>query len=112
MPSDPSFLNCVVELKTRLSLAELASACGKIAGKEKKAKGAPRKIDADILLYDGGRKQRIERLVVPHPRMLERKFVLLPLAELAPGMKIKGKNLRHYLREVSGQAVKKMLNGG
>ncbi|MGB7284224.1 MAG: 2-amino-4-hydroxy-6-hydroxymethyldihydropteridine diphosphokinase [Candidatus Acidiferrum sp.] len=82
----PWFLNCVVEAETNLEpqalLHALRSVESQMASKKEFAKG-PRKIDLDILLYDS---QTIETrdLQVPHPRMLFRRFVLAPLAEIAP----------------------------
>jgi 2-amino-4-hydroxy-6-hydroxymethyldihydropteridine diphosphokinase len=84
------FLNAVVEGQTDLDALDLLSALrvieARMGSKKAFAKG-PRKIDLDILLY-GSETIDTQELQVPHPRMLERKFVLIPLAEIAP-------NLRH-----------------
>jgi 2-amino-4-hydroxy-6-hydroxymethyldihydropteridine diphosphokinase len=84
------FLNCVVEGETELGavdlLRELRNIEARMGSKKPFAKG-PRLIDLDILLY-GEESIDSEELVVPHPRMLQRRFVLAPLAEIAP-------NLRH-----------------
>jgi 2-amino-4-hydroxy-6-hydroxymethyldihydropteridine diphosphokinase len=82
----PWFLNCVVEAETELDpyalLQALRAIESQLGGKKEFAKG-PRKIDLDILLYDS---QTIDApdLQIPHPRMLLRRFVLAPLAEIAP----------------------------
>ncbi len=85
----PWFLNCVVEGKTDLEplafLESLHSIEARMGGKKEFAKG-PRVIDLDILLY-GSETIDTPELQVPHPRMLLRRFVLTPLAELAPGLK-------------------------
>jgi 2-amino-4-hydroxy-6-hydroxymethyldihydropteridine diphosphokinase len=84
------FLNAVLEAQTELDALDLLSALrvieARMGSKKAFAKG-PRKIDLDILLY-GDETLDTPELQVPHPRMLERKFVLIPLAEIAP-------NLRH-----------------
>jgi len=84
------FLNAVLEAQTELDALDLLTALrlieARMGSKKAFAKG-PRKIDLDILLY-GNETIDTPELQVPHPRMLERKFVLIPLAEIAP-------NLRH-----------------
>ena len=84
------FLNAALEGQTELDALDLLSALrvieARMGSKKAFAKG-PRKIDLDILLY-GDETIDTPELQVPHPRMLERKFVLIPLAEIAP-------NLRH-----------------
>jgi 2-amino-4-hydroxy-6-hydroxymethyldihydropteridine diphosphokinase len=85
----PWFLNAVVEARTDLPAADLLAALrqieSKMGSKKAFAKG-PRLIDLDVLLY-GFETIRTPDLVVPHPRMLERNFVLVPLAEVAPGLR-------------------------
>ncbi len=80
------FLNCVVEAETRLLPLQLLHALRRIeargGGRKLVARG-PRRIDLDILLY-GNATIRMRELEVPHPRIRERRFVLAPLAELAP----------------------------
>jgi 2-amino-4-hydroxy-6-hydroxymethyldihydropteridine diphosphokinase len=84
------FLNMVLEAQTELDALDLLTGLrvieARMGSKKAFAKG-PRKIDLDILLY-GNETIDVPELQVPHPRMLERKFVLIPLAEIAP-------NLRH-----------------
>jgi 2-amino-4-hydroxy-6-hydroxymethyldihydropteridine diphosphokinase len=84
------FLNMVLEAQTELDALDLLAGLrvieARMGSKKAFAKG-PRKIDLDILLY-GNETIDVPELQVPHPRMLERKFVLIPLAEIAP-------NLRH-----------------
>jgi len=83
------FLNMVLEAQTELDALDLLSALrvieARMGSKKAFAKG-PRKIDLDILLY-GSETIDTPELQVPHPRMLERKFVLIPLAEIAPGLR-------------------------
>jgi 2-amino-4-hydroxy-6-hydroxymethyldihydropteridine diphosphokinase len=85
----PWFLNCVVEAETDLQphalLHSLRAIETQLGNKKEFAKG-PRKLDLDILLYNS---QTIAApdLQIPHPRMLQRRFVLTPLAEIAPHLK-------------------------
>ena len=84
-PDQPRFLNAVCEISTRLApegLLTLAKGIESMMGRTGKT-GEPRPIDIDILLYDDLVMDTPE-LVIPHPRMLERAFVLVPLAEIAP----------------------------
>lgn len=84
--SGPDFVNAVVHVETYLDAMELLSQMQAIeneAGRERPYRNAPRTLDLDLLLYGSGRIAS-ERLSVPHPRMSERAFVLVPLAEIAP----------------------------
>lgn len=86
----PWFLNCVAQAETELDPLSLLRALRKIEtdmGSKKLVPKGPRLIDIDILLY-GQDTIDTPELQVPHPRMLARRFVLVPLAEIAP-------NLRH-----------------
>jgi 2-amino-4-hydroxy-6-hydroxymethyldihydropteridine diphosphokinase len=85
----PWFLNCVVQGDTEAPAADLLHALRGIEshmGSEKLIPKGPRLIDLDILLY-GDDTVDTRELQVPHPRMLQRKFVLVPLAEIAPNLK-------------------------
>jgi 2-amino-4-hydroxy-6-hydroxymethyldihydropteridine diphosphokinase len=85
----PWFLNCVVEGETKLGALELLHALREIEtrmGSKKEFAKGPRLLDIDILLY-GDATIATAELQVPHPRMLERKFVLAPLAEIAPELR-------------------------
>jgi len=80
------YLNCVVELDTALgprALLELAQRLEGTARRERAERWGPRTLDADVLLVDDLTVDEPD-LVVPHPRMWERRFVLAPLADLAP----------------------------
>ena len=85
----PWFLNCVLEAETDLqppALLEVLRSIESQLGSQKEFTKGPRKIDLDILLY-GNETIATPVLQVPHPRMLQRRFVLTPLAELAPNLK-------------------------
>lgn len=88
----PHFLNQVLRGSTTLSpliMLDQLKTIEKTMGRQETIRFGPRIIDLDILLY-GERVIHHQRLQVPHPRMLERAFVMLPLAELSPGLVIPG----------------------
>ena len=96
------FLNLVVEAETGLFPMQLLARIGRIEralGRVRTVAKGPRTIDIDILLYSQA-VVRSATLEIPHPRMAERRFVLAPLADLAPG-------LRH---PVTHQTVREMLD--
>ncbi|WP_287434979.1 2-amino-4-hydroxy-6-hydroxymethyldihydropteridine diphosphokinase [Thermomicrobium sp.] len=97
----PWFLNAVVLLETNsdpLSLMQVLSALERRAGRERSFPNAPRTLDLDLLLY-GEDVIETPQLVVPHPRMHDRAFVLVPLAEVAPNLvhPRSGKTIRELL---------------
>ena len=80
------FLNLVLQVQTSLDplpLLEHLLAIEDQMGRERKAKWGPRNIDVDLLLYDN-QLVHSDRLIIPHPQMHKRRFVLIPLAEIAP----------------------------
>ena len=92
--NQPSFLNGAARLETELSPRELLGALLDVErelGRDRSGpRFGPRTVDLDLLLY-GGVELDEPRLVVPHPRLHERRFVLEPLAELAPGLVVPGR---------------------
>jgi 2-amino-4-hydroxy-6-hydroxymethyldihydropteridine diphosphokinase len=87
-PPQPDYLNAVVELRTDLSARELLDGCLAAEaelGRVRAERWGPRTIDADVLLHADARIDQ-PGLVVPHPRMFERGFVLVPLLELEPDL--------------------------
>jgi 2-amino-4-hydroxy-6-hydroxymethyldihydropteridine diphosphokinase len=85
----PWFLNCVLEAETELdphALLRVLHAIETQLGSKKEFAKGPRKLDLDVLLY-GAETIASPDLQVPHPRMLQRRFVLMPLAEIAPHLK-------------------------
>jgi 2-amino-4-hydroxy-6-hydroxymethyldihydropteridine diphosphokinase len=84
--SGPDYINAVAEVVTTLTAPALLAALQAIengAGRERPYRNAPRTLDLDLLLYGSARIDS-PTLTVPHPRMVERAFVLVPLAEIAP----------------------------
>lgn len=84
----PLFLNAVIKLSTELSPKELFSlmqSVEKNLGRERRERWGPRTIDLDLLLYDDIVLMD-QGLTVPHPRLTERMFVLVPLSEIAPDL--------------------------
>ncbi len=82
----PWFVNQAIELETRLAPSELLSLCQKIensCGRVRTFPNAPRTLDLDILLF-GDLVMNLPDLIIPHPRLSERRFALAPLAQLAP----------------------------
>jgi 2-amino-4-hydroxy-6-hydroxymethyldihydropteridine diphosphokinase len=82
----PDYVNAVVQVRTALSpdvLLKELQAVEKQAGRERPYRNAPRTLDLDILLYGGHHVDQVD-LQIPHPRMIERAFVLVPLVEIAP----------------------------
>lgn len=89
----PDFINAVAQVETALSPRALLAALLEIEnrhGRERSFRNAPRTLDLDLLLY-GNAHFHEAALTLPHPRMCERGFVLLPLLEIAPDTRIPGR---------------------
>jgi 2-amino-4-hydroxy-6-hydroxymethyldihydropteridine diphosphokinase len=99
----PRFLNGVAALETNLTPRELLDvllAVERRLGRERLERWGPRTIDLDLLLY-GDEVIDEEGLTVPHPRLHERRFVLEPLADLAPSLVVPGLGgVEHLLAEL------------
>jgi 2-amino-4-hydroxy-6-hydroxymethyldihydropteridine diphosphokinase len=106
------FLNLVAEAETELFPMQLLSRVGKIEralGRVRSVPKGPRTIDIDILLY-GKTVVRSKELEIPHPRMAERRFVLAPLADLAPELRhpVTHRSVRQMLDAAPAQAVRRV----
>jgi 2-amino-4-hydroxy-6-hydroxymethyldihydropteridine diphosphokinase len=101
----PDYINAVAAISTGLSPHELLAALQSLeqaAGRQRPYLNAPRTLDLDIVLY-GDTVMTTGELVIPHPRMWQRAFVLLPLAEIAPNLVSSAQRLA-----VSSQAIAKI----
>ena len=100
-PDQPRFLNLVGKVRTRLAplgLLTLTKGIESKLGRRPSSRNAPRPIDIDILFF-GDLVMATPKLVIPHPRLVERAFVMVPLAELAPEL----------VHPASGKTVRVML---
>ena len=82
-PNNPKFLNIVLKVRTNLSPFELMKKCKEIEiflGRKKRSRNSPRECDIDIIDYN--QKLFNKEIILPHPRMFKRNFVLLPLFEI------------------------------
>ena len=103
--SGPDFINAVAAVETGLDAHELLRALQALelqAGRERPYRNAPRTLDLDLLLY-GDAVIDSPELSVPHPRLRERAFVLLPLAEISPALVTADE-----LQAVAGQAIERL----
>lgn len=110
--NQPWFLNLVLEAETRLFPLQLLFRTSKIErqlGRKRLRPKGPRTIDIDILFY-GRAVIETDDLVVPHPRFAERRFVLAPMADLAPEWRdpLSHKSMRELLGKLDGQDVRKV----
>ncbi|WP_303984452.1 2-amino-4-hydroxy-6-hydroxymethyldihydropteridine diphosphokinase [Niallia circulans] len=113
------FLNIVIQVETSLNPLSLLEQCQKIEselGRKRIIRWGPRTIDLDILLYN---QENIvsEKLIIPHPRIEERAFVLVPLIEIAPDIKLPNKPILlkeslQLLRDREGVRVWKQQKNG
>ena len=109
--SGDDYINAVIELKTVLTPTELLEELQNLEhanGRERPYHNAPRTLDLDLLLYDA---QQIDSatLTVPHPRMTERAFVLIPLLQIDPLIQIPGKGDAHqFMSAVAGQKIRRI----
>jgi 2-amino-4-hydroxy-6-hydroxymethyldihydropteridine diphosphokinase len=107
--AQPDFLNCVVEADTKLFPMRLllrVETVERQMGRKRRIPKGPRNIDIDILLH-GRAVVQTNRLQIPHPRMDERRFVLEPLAELAPDLRhpLHRRTIRELLAAAPDQRV-------
>lgn len=105
------FLNLCVSINTNLKPEELLQKCLEVElnlKRERIIRWGPRTIDIDILIYDdiicNG-----EKLTLPHPRIQERAFVLIPLIDLKEDLMIKGMLLKEWLNELDAEEVKEYI---
>ena len=104
----PPFLNAVAAVETSLTPAQMVQwllAIEQTFGRKRTFRNAPRTLDLDLLLL-GDAIQDTDAVKVPHPRLVERAFVLVPLAEIAPQLRhpVLGESMRDLLSSLPDQA--------
>ncbi|OPL08897.1 MAG: hypothetical protein AVO33_08250 [delta proteobacterium ML8_F1] len=106
----PPFVNLCLKIATDLGPEELlgvTQGIEKAMGRIKKEQWGPRPIDIDILLY-GDLELLTENLKIPHPHMTQRAFVLVPLREIEPELKIQGEAIAGYLETIGEEGIEKI----
>ena len=104
------FVNACVEVVCIMSPHQLLEQClavEKHLKRKRTLRWGPRTIDIDVLTYDNYISDET-KLTVPHPRMLERAFVLVPLAEIAPELMVSGHSVQHWLEGVERSEIEKL----
>jgi 2-amino-4-hydroxy-6-hydroxymethyldihydropteridine diphosphokinase len=106
------FINACIEIETSLDPHALLFTLQKIEQKfgrdrSKEERWGPRTLDLDLIAYDDVSLQRPE-LTLPHPRLFERAFVLVPLVEIAPDRLIAGRSIRAALEELSTEGIERL----
>lgn len=104
------FANAVVALDTTLSpeaLLEAALGVERAMGRVRDIRWGPRIIDIDVLIHGDARRD-VEHLRLPHPAMLERAFVLVPLAQVAPGLMLQGETVEAHLARLDRAGIEPM----
>jgi 2-amino-4-hydroxy-6-hydroxymethyldihydropteridine diphosphokinase len=115
IPQD-NFVNAVIEIDTELDPHALLFTLHRIEhkfGRNRATEGrwGPRPLDLDMIAYDDVSMQKPD-LTLPHPRLFERSFVLVPLAEIAPDRVISGIRVRDGLASVSTQGIERLPDTG
>ena len=113
--NQPPFVNACIEIETALephALLQLMHDIERAHGRDraKETRWGPRSLDLDLLAYDD-RALDERGLTLPHPRLFERAFVLVPLAEIAPDRKIAGRTAVEALRTVAADGIKRLSRG-
>lgn len=106
----PDFVNLCAAAETALSPAEVLALIHRVEadlGRERRERWSPRSIDIDILAY-GDKHVQEPGLTVPHPRLTERAFVLVPLAEVAPDHVIQGRTVREWAQALDRSGVARL----
>ncbi|WP_407716645.1 2-amino-4-hydroxy-6-hydroxymethyldihydropteridine diphosphokinase [Mangrovibrevibacter kandeliae] len=110
----PRFLNACAVVNTRLdarAMLELCLAVERELKRERNERWGPRTIDVDLLDFDG-RTLAADGLILPHPRMLQRAFVLVPLADIAPDVVIAGRPVADWAAAVDATGIEPVSADG
>jgi len=108
----PPFINCTIAVETALApraLLDRALSVERALGRDRanEQRWGPRTIDIDLLAYDDLSLNEPD-LVLPHPRLFERAFVLVPLAEIAPDRRIAGRRVRDALAQLDTAGIERL----
>jgi 2-amino-4-hydroxy-6-hydroxymethyldihydropteridine diphosphokinase len=109
--SQPRFINMAISVETRLAPRELLQRAINVEAKfgrdRSQGRWGPRTLDIDLLSYDD---LVIDEpgLILPHPRMFERAFVLVPLNEIVPGRVIAGRNIKQAVAQLDDRGVERL----
>jgi 2-amino-4-hydroxy-6-hydroxymethyldihydropteridine diphosphokinase len=108
----PPFVNACIEIETALAPGALLGALQAVErtfgrDRTKERRWGPRTLDLDLIAYDD-LTLRTKALTLPHPHVLERAFVLVPLAEIAPERKIGGRSVEAALADVSSAGIERL----
>lgn len=104
------FVNTAIGVSTKLPVRDLLAHCQAVEkklGRERTIKWGPRVIDVDILVYGTAVVEEPD-LVLPHPHMTERAFVLQPLMDIAPGLKIRGRTAAEWLQALPPSGIERL----
>lgn len=103
------FLNACASVETTLAAQEFLKSCLEVEVALKRIREirwGPRTIDLDVLIF-GEENIAQDNLQVPHPRMHERAFVLMPMADIAPNLRVNGKTISEWLEAVDATGIQK-----
>jgi 2-amino-4-hydroxy-6-hydroxymethyldihydropteridine diphosphokinase len=108
----PPFINAGIEIDTALDPHALLFVLHKVEQKfgrdrAKERRWGPRTLDLDMIAYDDMSIDKLE-LTLPHPRLFERAFVLVPLAEIAPDRLIRGRRIKDALADLSTKGIERL----
>ena len=108
----PPFINACASIDTRLSPHDLLARAQEIErtfgrNRERERRWGPRTLDIDLIAYDDVKMDSVE-LTLPHPRLFERAFVLVPLADIAPDRVIAGVSVRDALTKVDATGIERL----
>jgi 2-amino-4-hydroxy-6-hydroxymethyldihydropteridine diphosphokinase len=110
-PPQPDYVNAVARIETGLGAQALLEALLEIEARRGRSRGernAPRTLDLDLLLYDSA-VLATDELRIPHPRMHERRFVLAPLRDIAPELRIPGRGaVADLLAQCAAQRLERL----
>jgi 2-amino-4-hydroxy-6-hydroxymethyldihydropteridine diphosphokinase len=112
----PPFLNVCALVETRLSARALLERCLAVEAalgrdREKSRRWGPRLIDLDVLYWGDARVEE-PGLSLPHPRMFERAFVMIPLAEIAPDRVVAGRNVAEAAAALGAEGIERWTEAG